>query len=198
MGETEFHLRNIFTLIGTLECRHAHEPLVYVWGDMFIYYVEGDKRKHVSPDVFFVRGVPKRVRDCYFLWKEGKSPDCIIEITSKSTRKEDTKVKFELYRDVLKVPEYFLFDPREEYLRPSLQGFRLQNGIYEPIAGVDGRLPSEAMQLHLERDGTELRLYDPVTQQRLLTPAEEATRFAAENEQLRREIEELRAQKGKP
>src|SRR5438552_15214642 len=112
MGETGIHVRNMLNLIDTLEHRFLADPMVYAWGDMFIYYVEGDKRKHVSPDIFFIRGVTKRMRDCYFLWKEGKAPDCIIELTSKSTRKQDTKVKFELYRDVLKVAEYFLFDPR--------------------------------------------------------------------------------------
>ena len=51
------------------------DPDVYVWGNMMLYYVEGDRRKHVSPDVFVVRGVPKRPeRDYYLTWKEGKGP----------------------------------------------------------------------------------------------------------------------------
>ena len=49
----------------------------------------------------------------------------MIEITSKSTKGEDKKTKFELYRDILKVSEYFMFDPTQDYLNPPLQGFRL-------------------------------------------------------------------------
>ena len=42
--------------------------------------------------------------------------------------------KLALYRDVLRVPEYFQFDPTEDYLRPPLQGHRLERGEYVPIA----------------------------------------------------------------
>jgi len=61
----------------------------------------------------------------------------------------------------------------EEYLRPSLQGFRLREGEYVPIEPVEGRLPSEELGLSMERDGAFLRLYDPVTGKRLLTSREE-------------------------
>ncbi len=57
----------------------------------------------------------------------------VIEITSKSTKREDKTTKKELYRDVLKVAEYFQFDPTEDYLKPPLQGFRLVEGEYLPI-----------------------------------------------------------------
>ena len=49
------------------------------------------------------------------------------------------------------MPEYFLFDPRSEYLKPSLRGFRLIAGEYRPIEPIDGRLPSEMLGLHLEQ-----------------------------------------------
>jgi Uma2 family endonuclease len=97
-----------------------------------------------------------------------------------------------LYRDVLRVPEYFLFDPRHEYLDPSLQGYRLRRKRYVPIKMLDGRLPSEVIGLHLERDGRALRLYDPSTRNWLLTPRERAAVAEAELERLRRELEQLR------
>jgi Uma2 family endonuclease len=134
-------------------------------------YEEGNPRKYVSPDVLLALGVPKEPpRDYYLVWKEGNAPDAVVEITSKSTRREDKKKKFEIYRDILKVSEYFLFDPTEDYLKPPLQGFRLAGGEYVPIAPIAGRLPSRTMGLHLERDGVKLRLFDPATGQRLLTP----------------------------
>ena len=71
----------------------------------------------------------------------------VFEVTSKKTRKQDLTKKFEIYRDVLRVREYFLFDPFEEYLDPSLQGYRLVDGNYEPIAMVKGGMPSEVLGL---------------------------------------------------
>ena len=61
-----------------------------------------------------------RHRRTFKVWEECKCPDLVIEVTSRKTRTEDTEQKLELYRDVLKVREYFLFDPLEEYLEPSL------------------------------------------------------------------------------
>ena len=117
-------------------------------------------------------GVPKLPQRLYYLlWEEGKAPNIVIELTSRTTRGEDRRTKWELYRDVLKVPEYFLFDPFEEYLKPSMQGYRLVAGEYAPIEPVAGRLPSAELGLHLERDGTQLRLFDPATGQWLPTPA---------------------------
>jgi Uma2 family endonuclease len=60
------------------------------------------------------------------VWEEGKGPDLVIELTSPSTRHEGLDKKFKLYRDTLHVGEYFLLDPFEEYLKPSLQGYRLR------------------------------------------------------------------------
>lgn len=175
VGETEVHRDNLLYGIDTLQLWFENDPSFYVTGNMFLYYVRGDKRRHVSPDLFVVRGVPKQPRRRYYLlWEEGKAPEVVIEMTSPSTRKEDLKDKFELYRDTLKVQEYFLFDPYAEYLKPPLQGYRLSRGRYVPIKKVRRRLPSEILGLHLERDGWELRFYDPASGQRVPTRREAA------------------------
>ncbi len=205
MGETPFHVRNLSNALFTLDVWFGNDPNVYVAGNMFVYYERGDRHKHLSPDVFVVHGVPKTPeRPCYLVWQEGKGPDCAIEFTSASTKAEDLDDKFELYRDVLKVREYFLFDPEEEYLEPSLQGFRLVDDQYVRIEAVDGRLPSEVLGLHLERDGWRLRFYDTAKKKWLPTIWEEMEarqeaeaarqRAEAENERLRRELEALRQQ----
>ena len=78
-----------------------------------MYYVEGNADKSVSPDVFVTVGIPKLPeREIYQVWREGKGPDVVIEVTSPTTARVDQRRKFDLYRDVLKVSEYFLFDPR--------------------------------------------------------------------------------------
>jgi Uma2 family endonuclease len=197
MAETDFHYIQLTNLRSMLDFHFAADPSIYVSGNLLMYYVRGNKRKHVSPDVFVVKGVEKKNRLYYLTWEEGKTPNAIIEVTSKSTRKQDTDTKFVLYRDVLKVKEYFMFDPFGDYLKPDrLRGHRLRKGEYVPISLVEGRMPSQVLGLHLERDGDTLRLYDPETKGWLLSPderAEQAEQKAAalleENERLRRQLE---------
>src|SRR3981081_1879418 len=114
MAENDLHRILMMDLIQTLDYFFADKPMVYVSGNLLIYYVPGNKRKHVAPDVFVVFGVKKEKREYYLTWEEGKNPTVVIEVTSSSTRQEDIKKKFELYRDVLEVKEYFLFDPRRD------------------------------------------------------------------------------------
>jgi Uma2 family endonuclease len=200
MAETDLHRDDMVDTIHTLQDFFADRPRVYVSGNLLLYYEEGNPRKHVAPDVLVTLGIAKEPRrDYYLAWKEGKSPDFVAEITSKTTRREDQKKKLAIYRDILRVPEYILFDPRAEYLKPPLQGFRLVGGDYASIEPVAGRLPSEVLGLHLEREGQRLRLFDPATGQYLPTRLERAEaaeadqrRLAEENERLRRELEALR------
>jgi Uma2 family endonuclease len=202
-AESDIHRINMTDLIQTLKLHFDAEPMICVSGNLLMYYEEGNPRKRIAPDVFVVRGVEKKLRKNYLVWEEGKAPDVVIEVTSRSTRHEDQVRKRALYRDVLRVPEYFMFDPREDYLDPPLQGFRLLDGEYLPIEPVDGRLASDVLGLHLERDREELRLYDPARHLRLLKPVEQrnvagssAREAQAEIERLRREIEVLRSRAG--
>jgi Uma2 family endonuclease len=204
MAETDWHRKLMNALIETLTAFFLTSPRVYVSGNLLVFYEPGNRRRHVSPDVFVVRGVAKHDRPNYLVWREGRAPQFVIELTSDTTRREDLNTKFALYRDVLRVKEYFLFDPFEDYLDPPMQGYRLRNGVYVPIRLVDGRFPSRVVGLHLERSGSELRLWDPSTGQRLVTPDEarqqaeaRAEHAEAEVERLRREVEELRRRNGR-
>ncbi len=219
MGETPQHIDNMIYLLEPLKAWFADDPEVFVAANMFVHYERGNRNRHVSPDVFVVRGVPKVThprRRSYRVWEEDKAPDVVIELTSETTREVDQQTKRAIYQDILHVSEYFLFDPFEEYLQPRLQGYRLAKGVYRPIRSVKGRLPSKVLDLHLEADGELLRLYDPAARQRLPIPPEvveaqkrsESARrqeargrreeararqeVEAENERLRRELEELR------
>ncbi|HWB10610.1 MAG TPA: Uma2 family endonuclease [Pirellulales bacterium] len=208
VGETPAHRDNLLTLCEILGRFYANDPLVYVSGNMFLYYERGNRLKHLSPDVFVVKGIPKtKLRKAYFTWEEeGKAPDFVIELTSASTREEDIDDKKRIYRDILGIREYFLFDPYAEYLDPRLQGFRLDEGKYVSIAPLEGRLPSQVTGLHLEGHGEELRLYNPTTgawlptAQELLTQVEfqrqraDAERVRAESERVRAESERDRAE----
>ena len=194
MAETDYHRRLMNALIETLEAFYADDPMVYVSGNLLLFYEQGNRRKHVSPDVFVVRGVVKCERPNYLLWEEGHSPRVVIELTSSSTRRADTGRKFELYRDVLKVREYFLFDPHGDYLTPPMQGWRLVRGQYRAIRAVEGRLPSRELGLHLEREGNRAYLWDPDTGRRLLTPTQQAEQAHEQAEGARERAEQAREQ----
>jgi Uma2 family endonuclease len=219
MGETPLHFQNLVYVWQCLQDWFARQGrTAFVAGNMYMYYEPGNRYRSVVPDLFVALGIsPRQPERRVFKTWEDKSPDLVIEVTSRSTSDEDGEDKFRLYRDTLKVREYFLFDPDAEYLDPPLQGFRLTEGQYAPLDRVEGRLPSEVLALHLEEAEGWLRLYDPVEGVWLPTPPEaveqaearalraERARFEAEralqeemqrakteSERLRKEIEELR------
>lgn len=178
MGETERHA------VVTMDARQAlghffsERPDVYVGIDMLLYWVEGDAKQSVAPDVFVVFGAPKLPRrDTWLVWKEGgKTPDFVLEVTSKKTRRVDEGKKRRLYKS-LGVEEYWQFDPTGDYLDPLLKGARLVDGRYEPITsikGFDGSLRFRSLlglELRLERG--ELRFFAS-TGGRYLPTCEEA------------------------
>ena len=194
MAETTCHRDVMIELIVGLRDWFADDPLAYVSGNEFLYWVEGDPRRNVSPDVWVARGIDKTVdRWSYKTWLEyGKGPDFVLEATSRSTRREDKVKKFRIYQDELKVREYFLFDPLDEYLKPPLQGHRLVEGQYRPIEPIAGRLPSEILGLHLEAVDRLIGLFDPATGRRVLTRLEA---LEGEREALRRRDAELQQER---
>lgn len=194
MAETDTHINLLIYLREALADYFRDDPNVYVAGNLFVYYEEGDPTKVVAPDSFVVKGVPKRNRRIYQVWKEGQAPDVVFEITSRSTRREDLQSKKKLYES-LGVEEYFIFDPLEEYLDPQLMGFRLEGWGYRSVE--QDPLVSRVLGLELQVEGELLRLVDPETGEKLLTPLEvqEARRQAeAEVERLRAEVARLRGE----
>jgi len=143
----------------------AGDPMIYVGGNMLIYYEEGNPKACVAPDLFVVKGVPKLpLRDTYKLWEEKVVPCFVVELTSPSTARED-RLKRALYAR-LGVGEYFLYDPRPLLRRrtPALQGYRLGASGYEPIpAELDGGLVSRELGLRLLLENRRLELYDQAT-----------------------------------
>lgn len=172
MAETEYHRDLMIYFISALIEFFDENPDVTISGNNLLYYVEGNPHKSVSPDCYVVFNVDKRLRDLYKVWEEGKTPSVVFEFTSKTTRREDTEKKRPLYEQILKVDEYFLFDPTEDYLDPILQGYRLTDGVYSRIPLVDGKIRSEQLGLEFVPDGKLLRIIHPDTGQPLLTRKE--------------------------
>ena len=204
MGETDGHIDALIYLREALRDHFRDDPQMYVAGNMLLYYEEGNPAACVAPDVFVVQGVAKHERRTYRLWDEGRPPTVVFEITSRGSRLEDLGTKRVVYA-MLGVQEYVLYDPLGEYLRPPLQGYRLQEGEYQRIPpGDEGRLTSQALGLELRVEEGRLRLVNPLTGERLLTPAEaltarrvadaRASQAEAELERLRAELARLRGE----
>lgn len=180
LAETQVHLDQIMYLLAVLDQFFAAAPDVFVAADLLLYYVKGDPKKRVAPDIFVARGVrdAKAKRRTYLLWEEGVPPSVVFEITSRKTRREDTGKKRDLYRQ-LGVREYFLFDPLGDYLHPPLQGFSLVGSDYEPMApAANDSLQSEVLGLEVHRHGQNIRLWDPQAQRRLSSYDELAAEVA--------------------
>ena len=192
MGETDWHVINIARVLEMLRLHFKHRQDVYVAGNNFIYFEEGNPKARVSPDSYVVFGSTPELRSSFFVWREGgRVPAIVFEYTSKKTKKEDLLSKKELYERKLRVKEYVLFDPLGDYMSPRLQGFRLQRGIYAPIPLDNDRLKSDTLDLEIFYEGQMLRFYDPVCKIKLPTLAEESAR--AEEEARRAEEETKRA-----
>jgi Uma2 family endonuclease len=206
IAESDRHHTAAGEIFFMLRDRYRDRPDVYVAGNLYIYYREGDPQSMVSPDVFVAFGVPSGPRHTYKLWAEPAGPAVVFELLSESTRRKDLCRNKVLYAQ-LGVDEYFIYDPEWDFLAPPLQGFRLDvrlgaGGEYQPILpDAEGALVSERLGLRVYLDGWQLGLADVRTGVALLRPSElqaanlllDAARAAAdaENAALRAEIERL-------
>lgn len=194
IGETQFHVTAILYLYQALQSFFQKNDEVYVAADMLFYYEEGNPSAVKVPDVFVVKGVSKHMRRTYKLWEERVAPCAVFEITSRSTWLEDFGNKRALY-ETLGVPEYFLFDPEDEYLSPRFQGFELVEGHYRPILPeADGTLRSQVLGVILQPDGTMLRVVDPANREMIPTLAESVQQIQSERERAQAEAEKAQAE----
>ena len=190
IAETDHQRTPLTYAVEALRHHFRDRPDVYVSGNLFIYYEEGKPHAAVAPDVFVVLGADRADRSTYRLWEEPKAPDFVLEITSRSTRREDQVNKRELYRS-LGVREYWQFDPTNDYLKPPLQGLELVARDYRrlparTLAGGAPTLASTVLSLELRLTERGLRFHDPRTGHDLPTLAEEAqARQHAERERQR-------------
>ena len=194
MAVSDLHRRILMRTLQAFDEHFKQDPEVYVSGDILMYYVEGDPRKSVSPDVLVAFGLGKKFRGNYKVWEESKVPDFVMEF-SKSTYQNDLQHKMELYAS-LGIQDYFLYDAEGLYLPSPLMGFTLVDGAYVPISpGADGGLHATTLGLDFHVSNEGLGLYDSVANEWLQTPAESATARAetaeAEAARLREELERL-------
>lgn len=193
LAETDLHAQETIALFQALQEFFSAAADVYVAMDNFIYFEKGNPAACLSPDVYVVKGAASRLRDCYKAWEEdGRPPAAVFEITSSKTKKNDQGPKKQTCQR-LGVQEYFLFDPKAEYLKPNLRGFQLLNGVYAPIkAASDGALVSAELRLkfNVSPEGL-LRVTDPASGRILPRKREEAQALRAAEAEIARLKEEL-------
>ena len=191
--ESNRHRLFMNVLIQSMDRELASRKNYFVGGNMFIYYSSHQlKNKDFrGPDFFAVLEVEEnKDRLGWVVWEEGgRYPDVIIELMSPSTRKIDTGIKKEIYSNIFRTPDYYVFDP---FKPDSLQGWHLDlDRGYQPlIPNENGWLWSSRLKVWVGPwqgaiDGLEvtwLRFYHPEGNLVLL-PEETAQQRAEEAEQ---------------
>ncbi len=207
MAESDLHRELMFYVIHLLQRFFAGRK-VYVTGNLLVYYEKGNNHKSVSPDCFVVHDVEPKHRTSYKVWEEGRGPEVVFEVSSKSTHREDLTKKMRLYAK-LGVREYFIYDPTSDYLNPPLIAYRLtdnhesDNQGYLPMIPLNGEvtlgdisfIPGEGEAPEYESELLRLRItldeenhlifFDSETGEQLLSDEEarlRAERQAAEAE----------------
>jgi Uma2 family endonuclease len=149
--ETARHFQQMSLLIDSLEFGWQDRDDFYVGGNMFLYFCETQSRRNDfrGPDVFVVTNTTRRERRAWVVWEEdGQAPDVIIELLSDTTEHIDRGEKMRIYSRVLRVAEYFLFDPFSKVL----EGYELDplhaSYVRKPTDDL-GRLRCERLGLHL-------------------------------------------------
>lgn len=128
--ETKRHRIAMNVLIRSLEHAWNDRNDFFTGGNMFIYYsrIQARNRDFRGPDFFAVLGVDGTTsRQGWVVWdEEGRYPDVIVELMSPSTANIDTGVKKDLYEQVFRTRDYFVFNPFDPN---SLQGWRLNGSL---------------------------------------------------------------------
>ncbi len=121
----------------------------FAGGNMFVYYARDQamNRQFRGPDFFVALGVEKdRERQGWVVWEEnGHYPDVIVELLSRTTTAVDLGVKKDLYEQLFRTRNYFVYNPFDP---ASLQGWQLEAGVYQPaVRNEQGWLWCAALDL---------------------------------------------------
>ncbi len=147
-----------------------------VSGELYITRHPGSPAKdRRRPDLFIAFNVDPQVyedENGYIISEQGKPPDFVMEIASRSTGGTDTGDKRRDYAG-LGIPEYWRFDETGRFHDTKLAGDRLVNARYEPIPILEtehGVLQgySEILNLNIRWDNGNLIWIDPATNRRII------------------------------
>ncbi len=158
---------NAYLLIDHL----GNPETTLVGGDLYVSLAPTTDMTGVRyPDLFVafdVNPAAYHASNAYVISEQGKPPDFVLEIASRSSGRIDTGPKRRDYAALL-ISEYWRFDETGEYHGARLAGDRLVNGEYVAIdidelddGGLQGY--SAVLGLYLRWERGELVFYDPAT-----------------------------------
>ncbi|MBL8247052.1 MAG: Uma2 family endonuclease [Candidatus Competibacter sp.] len=156
MADNTRQFRYIVMIQGGIAALFAHDPNVFVAGDLLWYPVEGDNTIRAAPDVMVVFGRPPGDRGSYRQWREGGlAPQVVFEVLSPGNTLAEMVRKFQFY-DRYGVEEYYIYDPD----RGELDGSIRRNGRLESVQRMEGWI-SPRLSVRFTLLGTDLVLYRP-------------------------------------
>ena len=185
--------------------RERQDTLVAM--EVRVYYVRGNDKVWLQPDVQVVFGVKRGNRSSFKVWEEGKAPDFVLEVASPSTAETDAEHKALEYASI-GVREFWRLDPTGSLMSSPLEGYVACAGSYdavEPVADAGPWLRSEVLGLELrsarQAGATVVVFRDPETGEEFdgsLAAVEQRRRAAedrasAQAERARAEAERRRA-----
>ena len=188
LARTYDHIYAIFVTLEVLR-QYLIGRQATVLSKQFIYFSPGYPQLNFSPDVMVIFNVEPGGRDNYKLWEEGPAPSVIFEMTSLATRNYNIEFKKVIYEQ-MEVEEYWVFDPKGEWMPEKLQGYRLNKDlVYEPIADNY----STVLELRLAVEDKLIAFYRGDNGERLLMPDELRVAWQQERDRAEALAAQLRA-----
>ena len=178
--------------------QHLGKPETTVVGsDLYLAPVPPDQLQSMSgvpyPDLFVAFDADPAgylARNGYVISEQGKPPDFVLEIASRSTGRRDTVDKRISYA-ALGIQEYWRFDATGQFHGTRLAGDRLVNDQYQPLhieqlpdGSIQGH--SEILNVSLRWENGQLGWYDPNTGKHIPTLADAEARVRELEETVRR------------
>jgi Uma2 family endonuclease len=157
MADNTKQFRWIVLIKENLEILFAHDPQVFVAGDLLWYPVQGRPDIKVAPNAMVVFGRPKGDRGSYKQWvEENVTPQVVFEILSPGNTVLEMNRKLLFYQHY-GVLEYYLYDPESINLGGFIRG---DGSILEEISEMQGWV-SPQLGIRFELAESDLVLYRP-------------------------------------
>jgi Uma2 family endonuclease len=157
MSDNTKQFRWIVLIKENLEILFAHDPQVFIAGDLLWYPVQGRPDIRVAPDAMVVFGRPKGDRGSYKQWvEENVTPQVVFEILSPGNTVLEMNRKLLFYQHY-GILEYYLYDPDSINLGGFIRG---DGSILEEISEMQGWV-SPQLGIRFELAESDLVLYRP-------------------------------------
>jgi Uma2 family endonuclease len=195
MSDNTEQFRWIVLIKENLEILFAHDPMVFVAGDLLWYAVQGQPKIRQAPDAMVIFGRPKGKRGSYQQWKEENMPPHVVfEVLSPGNTLTEMAKKLAFYNHH-GVEEYYLYDPDKNDLSGWLRVDgdlavieEIQNWV-SPRLGIKFVLTFETLEIY-RPDGD--KFLSPVELAQARQQAEERAKQAEERaERLAQRLREL-------